>query len=279
MLRIICLTVLALLAFAANSLLARTGLLTQDMGPFEFTLIRLVSGAAMLLVLMAITRQSSTGTWAGGAMLLLYALMFSLAYVTLETGTGALCLFASVQLTILGVSGVKGELNRIEILGAVIAFIGFTYLVLPALGTPDWRGIILMVLSGMGWGFYTLIGRSAENPLALTSGNFIRASFMALPLLMFILPSPELTQTGIALAVLSGAITSGCGYAIWYAVLPKISAALSAVSQLTVPPIAAVMGWLVLGEILGLRFILATAIIAAGLVLVIFQGQTKEKKS
>ena len=277
MLRLILLTALALLAFAANSLLARAGLQSPEMGPLEFTIIRLISGALILVILLSLQLNKWTGSWRGAAMLLLYALMFSLAYVTLDTGTGALCLFASVQLTILGVSASQKALNLKEVFGAVIAFAGFVYLVFPALGTPDLTGLALMTLSGIGWGFYTLFGRSAANPLALTGGNFIRASLLALPLIFFILPSPNLSREGVTYALLSGAITSGCGYAIWYSVLPRISAALSAVSQLTVPPIAAIMGWFFLGEVLGGRFILATLIILIGLLIVIFGRNAKAK--
>jgi len=234
------LTALALIAFAANSLLARAGLITSDlgqnMGPKEFTLIRLLSGALMLALILSVTGKkgqpsslSQNGSWRGAAMLLLYALMFSLAYVTLDTGFGALCLFTSVQL--------------IEFIGAMIAFTGFIYLVIPALGTPNLSGIIMMAISGIGWGVYTLMGRGARDPLTLTGGNFWRASVLALPLLIFIAPSVALSNQGIWLAILSGALTSGCGYAIWYAVLPRLSAAMSGVSQLLVPPLAALMGW------------------------------------
>ncbi len=270
MLKTLSLTALALLAFAANSLLARAGLLSPDMGPIEFTLIRLMAGAAALMLLLSLRKEKQTGSWAGASMLLLYALMFSLAYVILDTGTGALCLFASVQLTILSVAAVKRELSWIEVVGASIAFGGFIYLVYPNITSPDWRGVVLMILSGIGWGFYTILGRSTENPLALTSGNFMRAAILALPLLVYIFPSPLVTSKGVVLAITSGAITSGIGYAIWYAALPRMSAAMSGVSQLSVPPIAAVLGWVCLGEVLGLRFAVATFIIIVGLLVVMF---------
>jgi len=128
----------------------------------------------------------------------------------------------------------------------------------------------MMALSGIGWGVYTLLGRGAKNPLQLTSGNFLRASLLSLPLLVLIIPAPSLSQQGIALAVISGAITSGCGYAVWYAVLPRLSTAVSGVCQLLVPPIAALMGWAVLGETLTLRLMIATLIILGGLYIVIY---------
>ena len=272
--RTLILTIIALIAFAANSLLARAGLIDHNMGPKEFTLIRLISGAVMLAVILYFSRkkttstQTSSGSWWGAAMLLLYALMFSLAYVTLDTGFGALCLFTSVQLTILGVAAARKNLGLIEFIGAAIAFAGFVYLVLPALGTPSRTGIFMMALSGIGWGVYTLLGRGAQNPLALTSGNFLRASLHALPLIILIMPQPTLSLQGIMLAMISGAITSGCGYAVWYAVLPRLSTAISGVCQLMVPPIAALMGWAVLGEALTLRLIIATLIILGGLYIV-----------
>lgn len=272
--RTLILTIIALIAFAANSLLARAGLIDHNMGPKEFTLIRLISGAVMLAVILYFSRkkttstQTSSGSWWGAAMLLLYALMFSLAYVTLDTGFGALCLFTSVQLTILGVAAARKNLGLIEFIGAAIAFAGFVYLVLPALGTPSRTGIFMMALSGIGWGVYTLLGRGAQNPLALTSGNFLRASLLALPLIILIMPQPTLSLQGIMLAMISGAITSGCGYAVWYAVLPRLSTAISGVCQLMVPPIAALMGWAVLGEALTLRLIIATLIILGGLYIV-----------
>lgn len=283
MIKTLCLTSLALLAFAANSLLARAGLIDPHMGPEEFTLIRLISGALTLMLIVAISRQKGTpdkktkkqGSWWGAAALLLYALMFSLAYVTLDTGFGALCLFTSVQLTILGISAVQKNIQRAETIGALIAFAGFIYLVLPTLGTPNRIGIFMMTLSGIGWGLYTLMGRTATQPLQLTARNFGRASLLAVPLFIFIFPSPDISPYGVGLAILSGAITSGCGYAIWYAVLPRLSAAFSGVSQLLVPPIAALMGWAVLGEVLTLRLFVATLIILLGLYIVILKPEFK----
>ncbi len=266
------LTALALMAFAANSLLARAGLVNPDMGAEEFTLIRLIAGAVTLALLVTIMPKEGNGTprgsWWGGGSLLLYALMFSLAYVSLDTGFGALCLFTVVQLTILGEAAYRRDLSRWQVIGALIAFAGFVYLVQPSLGTPDVSGIIMMAMSGFGWGIYTVLGRGAKAPLVMTAGNFWRAALLALTLLILILPSPTLTQNGILFAVISGAITSGCGYAVWYAVLPRLSRAMTASSQLLVPPLAAIMGWALLGEILTLRLMIATLIILAGLYIV-----------
>lgn len=253
------------------------------MGAMEFTLIRLFSGALMLAVLLALRRRPPLRpqtSWAGAAMLLLYALMFSLAYISLDTGFGALCLFAAVQLTILGLAAVKRSLSLIEALGAALAFAGFVWLVWPGLwagdaATANRAGIAGMSLAGIGWGSYTVLGRSARDPLALTSGNFWRASLLALPLLIFILPAPAVTLSGAGLAIMSGAITSGIGYAIWYAALPKLTPALSGASQLLVPPLAALMGWAVLGEVLTARLAIATAIIFAGLIIVMLASHMR----
>jgi len=270
--RLFALTSLALIAFAANSLLARAGLISPNMGPIEFTLIRLISGAVMLMILLALRSHprinAKTGSWWGAAMLLLYALMFSFAYVSLDTGLGALCLFTAVQLTILGVAAYRKNLNRIEGFGAVLAFSGFVYLVWPNIGSSGGAAIFMMALSGIGWGAYTLLGRGAKAPLVLTARNFTRAALIALPLGIFVFASPQISLQGVIYAVISGAITSGCGYAIWYAALPHLSRPIAGVCQLLVPPLAALMGWAVLGEILTLRLLLSTFIILGGLMIV-----------
>jgi len=235
-LRLIGLTGLALIAFAANSLLARAGLISPNMGPIEFTLIRLISGAVMLMILLALRPEThdktKAGSWWGAAMLLLYALMFSFAYVSLDTGLGALCLFTAVQLTILGVAAYRQSLSLIEGFGAVLAFAGFVYLVWPQIGDSGGAAIFMMALSGIGWGGYTLLGRGAKAPLVLTARNF-----------------------------------TGCGYAVWYAALPRLSRPIAGVCQLLVPPLAAFMGWAVLGEVLTLRLLVATLIILGGLMI------------
>ena len=233
---------------------------------------------ALILRLKPAETRPQSRSWWGAAMLLLYALMFSLAYVSLDTGLGALCLFTAVQLTILGVAAVRKTLSSLEALGALIAFFGFIYLIFPSLGTAGSGGIIMMALSGIGWGVYTLLGRGAKAPLALTADNFIRASALALPLLIFVITAPELSPQGIAYAVISGAVTSGCGYAIWYAALPQLRTSVASVCQLLVPPLAALMGWSVLGEVLTLRLLIATLIILGGLMIVTLKPKPKLSK-
>jgi len=288
-LRLTCLTLLTLSAFAANSLLARAALESGDMGPSEFTLIRLVSGALMLTILWHLSRHSPAQlaldpavdtplartfvarlkSWAGAGALCLYATLFSFAYLKLDTGTGALCLFASVQITILTYAGLNRDLSRQDAIGAAIAFSGFVYLVYPALGTPSALGFFFMTLSGIGWGIYTILGRRTTTPLGHTQTNFWRASLISLPLSLLIFPDPKLSSMGIGLALASGMFASGLGYAIWYSVLPHLKSSLAASLQLLVPPLAAIMGWVVLGETLSLRFWLALAIIIGGLWIVI----------
>ncbi|MEO0465996.1 MAG: DMT family transporter [Pseudomonadota bacterium] len=273
MVRILILAALSLLAFAANSLLARVALSETDIGPEAFTLVRIVSGAIALIIILAFRGEVASAfkakSWTGAAMLLIYALMFSFAYIALDTGTGALALFASVQITILCVAAFRGGLSLPEVTGAAIAFFGFVYLVWPTLSSPSVWAVGAMVCSGVGWGIYTLLGRGVSNPLALTAGNFLRATVLALPLMAIVPPGALSDQTGLIYAVLSGAITSGCGYAIWYAVVPRLTPAVSGVSQLLVPPIAAMMGWAALGEPLTFRLLVATLFIMGGLILVI----------
>ncbi|MEM9738434.1 MAG: DMT family transporter [Pseudomonadota bacterium] len=273
MLRLTLVTTFALFAFAANSLFARMALGSGDTGPVAFTLIRLWSGAAALYAILAISKGSNetepSQGWAGAMALFLYALMFSVAYVSLDTGTGALALFATVQLTILGAAAWQGRLARVEVFGAILAFAGFTYLVWPTLGTPSIFGVAAMVLSGVGWGVYTLLGRGAGAPLPLTARNFFRASLVATPLMAAIYLNPSVTLSGAVFAALSGALTSGCGYAIWYSVIPRLSPAVTGVCQLLVPPLAAIMGWVALGEPMGREVLIATILILGGVLVVI----------
>ena len=269
------LTLLALIAFAANSLLTRAALTGANIGPAEFSLIRLSSGALMIVLILSQQGKfkRADGDWLSGAMLLLYAAAFSFAYISLDTGTGALALFASVQMTMLGYQAKTKGLSRLEIIGAVIAFSGFVYLVIPAIGSPSVSGFVLMVFAGIGWGAYSLLGRGKNDPLARTGGNFWRASLLALPLLVLAFKDGEMSTAinmqGIGLAVLCGAVTSGLGYAVWYSALKNLSTSLAATGQLLVPPLAAIMGWAVLGEALTLRLAIATLVVLLGLYIVL----------
>lgn len=270
------LTALAMLAFAANSLLCRMALQPALIDPASFGSVRLVSGAIVLaaIVRLRATRgAASHGDWAAAAMLFAYVAFFSFAYLSLSAGTGALILFGAVQLTML-VAGLRaGEhFGMAARVGLALAVAGLVYLVLPGLSAPPLLGAALMAAAGVAWGLYSLHGRGVTDPLAATAGNFIRAVPMALALsalAMLAAQAAHAAAAGIVLAVLSGAITSGLGYVIWYAALRGLNATRAAVVQLSVPPIAAAGGTLLLGEGISLRLALASAAILGGIALVL----------
>ena len=271
-LRLVLLVVLALVAFAANSVLARLALGGHAMGPGAYTGVRLVAGAAMLVVLVVSRgpdlglRQAVTSRtrWFSAAALLLYALAFSAAYVALGAGTGALILFATVQFTILGWALFKGDRpGAIALLGLAVALAGFVYLVLPGLKAPDPLGAALMVVAGLSWAVYTLLGRGSRAPLVDTMQNFVLALPPALLCTLALVTEPW-SWIGIGWAVASGALASGVGYAIWYAALPQLSRAQSGIVQLAVPAIAALAGIALLGEEPTLRLGISTALILGG---------------
>ena len=273
-LRLFLVTALAMTAFAANSVLARLAMATGEAGPWSFTLIRLLSGAVVLALIVSPKRAIGSGSWASGAALLLYAAAFSLAYLTLATGAGALILFAIVQITMIGWGILQGErLAAARWVGLALALGGLVWLLLPGLEAPPLIGALLMSAAGISWGIYSLRGRGADQPTVLTAGNFARASVLAIliagPALLF---SGEASPSieGIVYALASGAITSALGYAIWYAALRELSASLAAIAQLTVPAIAALGGMVFLSEPLTLRFVIATGLILGGVALASF---------
>jgi drug/metabolite transporter (DMT)-like permease len=241
------LTVLAIIAFAANSVLCRLALGNAAIDPTSYTAVRLLSGAIVLwIIALARTNASpisSAGSWTAGGLLFLYALSFSFAYLRLGAGAGALILFASVQLTMIGAGLWSGERSRSrEWAGWVIASVGFLYLLAPGIASPPFSGSLLMALSGIAWGGYSLLGRSASDPIQATAGNFLRAAPLALIAGLALLPSLSLSPVGLFSAVLSGAIASGLGYVVWYAALKSLTAAQAATVQLSVPVIAAFGG-------------------------------------
>ncbi len=236
-------TTLALVAFAANSLLCRLALRSQAIDPATFSAVRLSAGALMLgLIVRWPTNSppvSSGSTWTSAGFLFLYAAPFSFAYLHLSAGTGALLLFAAVQVTMVLAALTRGERPRpIQWVGLAVALTGLIYLVLPGLTAPDPLSAALMILAGIAWGLYSLRGRSTTAPLAQTAGNFARAVPMALALCLVAWPVPPIQSSGILWAVLSGAIASGIGYALWYAALRHLSAMTAAVVQLAVPILA-----------------------------------------
>lgn len=266
--RLVLLTALTMLAFAANSLLCREALASGDIGALTFTLIRIASGAVALGVLLLLKFRSLSigGSWLSAAALFGYAAAFSLAYISLSAGTGALLLFGSVQVTMIVYGLSTGErLNRRQLAGVMAAAAGLVWLLLPGIESPPLLGAILMLGAGFSWGVYSLLGRGAKEPTVATAGNFIRAVPFALLLFLVAGTGEHVSSAGVAYAVASGALASGMGYALWYAVLPALQSTTAATVQLSVPVIAAFGGLLLLNEPVTLRFGLASIAVLGGI--------------
>jgi drug/metabolite transporter (DMT)-like permease len=261
---------LALICFAANSVLARLALRTGDIDPASFSAIRLASGALALWLLLqrsgaGASLPKSGGAWTAALLLFLYAAPFSFAYVRLPTGTGALVLFGAVQLTMLGFALLSGERPGVlEWAGLTIALVGLIYLNLPGLGAPSPIGAGLMAIAGVAWGLYSIRGRRADAPLRQTATSFLLATPMGLALWGASIPQSHLTAPGIACAVASGALASGGGYAVWYAALPRLTVTRAGTIQLAVPVLAALAGVVLLSERVSLRLLLSAVAILGG---------------
>ena len=274
--RVIALTMLAMIAFAGNSLLCRVALKHANIDPASFTTIRLASGAVMLWLVVGMRRgiRVGAGNWISAAALCAYAAGFSFAYVSLPAATGALLLFGAVQATMIGHGLWAGErLCRLQLVGLVSAFAGFIGLLLPGLSAPPLSGSLLMLGAGIAWGVYSLRGKGAGDPIKVTAGNFLRAVPIAAALSVSMLSGASLDNVGVLYAVSSGALASGIGYAIWYTALPALKASTAATVQLSVPVIAALGGIAFLGEPMSLRLILASIAILGGIALVILNQQ------
>jgi drug/metabolite transporter (DMT)-like permease len=278
--RIIVLTSLAMLAFAGNSLLCRIALKQTGIDAASFTTIRLLAGALMLGLLVRLNRRPSAGAgnWPSALALFVYAAGFSFAYVRLSAATGALLLFAAVQATMITYGVCKGErLRRLQLVGFVLALGGLVGLMLPGLAAPPLDSALLMLGAGAAWGIYSLRGKGSGDPTAVTAGNFMRSVPIAAALSLLLLSHISLDRAGMAYAVLSGALASGIGYAIWYRVLPAMKATHAATVQLSVPVIAAMGGIAVLGEPISVRSVLASTAILGGIALVILEKQAVKK--
>ena len=277
--RLLALTALTMGAFAANSILNRMALAGGTIDPLSFAAIRLVAGAVALaglaMALRGTLRLWGPGRWAGGLSLLTYIFGFSLAYTQLDAGLGALILFGVVQITMFAgaVHGGQNPPPR-RWLGAGLAFAGLVWLLWPVSADKAqqislWHGGV-MALAGVGWGIYSLTGRRSTDALQATAANFVLTAPLA-GLLLAALWTFEAGKMpgaqGVALAVVSGAVTSGMGYALWYAILPRLEAGLAAVAQLTVPVLAMAGGMVLLSEALTPRFALASVIVLAGVAL------------
>lgn len=276
-------TLIALIAFAANSVLCRLALDVYATDPASFSLLRLFSGAVALILIVGVSNRSlrslvRNSTWRASISLAVYVLGFSFAYITLDAGIGALVLFSAVQLTMMAVALYEGERPQIiEWLGWLFALSGIIVLVAPGVSAPSPIGLVLMVVAGVAWAGYTLLGRGVTQPLLSTASNFVFATVIVLLPCLFLLNLDRLPWQGVALALLSGAIASGAGYAIWYAVLPHISTVHAALLQLSVPVLAALGGVLFINEPISTRFIISCVLVLSGIAFAI--GYKKKIKN
>jgi drug/metabolite transporter (DMT)-like permease len=280
-LRITGYTAFALIAFAANSVLCRLALGKAAIDAASFTTIRLVSGALVLLLVGAAAktdRAADRGNWTSAFMLFLYAVAFSFAYISLNTGTGALILFVSVQATMIIFAIWKGErLGLMSILGLLIALAGLTYLVFPGLAAPSPSGAALMALAGISWGIYSLRGRGSVSPVAITTDNFLRSTPFVILVSLIFFQNLHITFAGAFFAALSGGLASAIGYVIWYAALRYHSATSAALVQLLVPVLAALGGVALLSEPLTVRLLVSSAMIIGGVALALTQREKSER--
>lgn len=266
--RIVLLTALAMLAFAGNSLLCRIALRDTAIDAASFTTIRIASGALILAILLKTrgTRRMAGGSWLAALMLFSYAAFFSFAYRELSAATGALLLFGAVQMTMMGFGFFSGErLGAVKLAGLALALGGLVTLLLPGLAAPPLQGAAFMVAAGASWGVYSILGKGLGEPTAATGGNFMRAVPFAAALGLAAMNHSSVDLHGALYAVLSGAITSGLGYALWYAALPALTSTSAAIIQLSVPAIAALGGALLLSEPVTTRLLIASAAILGGI--------------
>ena len=274
-LRTTLLTTLAMLAFAGNSLLCRLALRDTAIDAASFTSIRLGSGALILAALLMLRgkRPTAGGSWPMAAMLFAYAVCFSFAYRDLTAATGALLLFGAVQLTMMGYGLWTGERVRgLRLVGLLLALGGLVWLLLPGLAAPPWFEAALMLAAGASWGVYSLLGKGSGDPTAATGGNFLRTLPFAAALALMATTTGTVDRTGAFYAVLSGAVTSGLGYVLWYAALPMLKATSAATVQLCVPAIAALGGAVLLAEPVTARLLVASVAVLGGIALTIRKG-------
>ncbi len=277
----ITLTSIAMLAFAANSIFCRLALLDNSIDATSFTVIRIISGALILTGLVAFKAHSYKHIFTKPPLrfalaLTAYAVCFSYAYIQLSAATGALILFTSVQLTMVIYSLYQGHrYSKIKWFAYSLCLIGFFVLVLPTAEQPQTLPLILMVISGIAWGAYSLFAKATQEPLQTVQQAFLWSVPIVILLLVLVWlvssSSIHATGHGIVLAVLSGAIASGLGYFLWYIVLQKITSFNAAVAQLTVPIITAAIAIVLLGENINLQFIFASVLIITGLLINVYK--------
>lgn len=272
--RLVFLTALAMLAFAGNSLLCRVALKETGIDAASFTSVRLISAALTLWLVVRVSSKSNSGegNWPSALALFAYAAGFSFAYINLTAATGAILLFGAVQTTMISYGFWRGErLLNLQLLGLVLALGGLVGLTFPGLSAPPLFSSFLMIGAGAAWGIYSLRGKGTGDPTLVTAGNFLRTVPITLALSLLMAAQISWDSAGIWYAIMSGAVTSGVGYAIWYKALPALKATQAATVQLSVPVIAAIGGIILLNEPITLRLILASIAIISGIALVILE--------
>jgi len=272
--KLVALTSLVMVAFAGNSILNRAAVAAEQIGALDFALVRAVAGAAVLVLLIRLRHGRvpllDPKRILGGLMLTTYLIFFSVAYLAMNAGLGALILFGGVQVTMFAGALVLGERPPVRRwIGAGLALTGLAWLVWPggAVAAPLWA-VAAMAAAAVGWGIYSLIGRGSADPLCDTGAAFVWATVAAFVAVLAQSGGAmvnDSSPTGLALAVVSGAVTSGLGYALWYAVLPRIGASVAGLVQLSVPVIAALGGVVFLAEAPSLRMLGAGAVVLGGI--------------
>ncbi len=270
-------TLLALLCFALNSLLSRAALGSGLIDASSFTLARLSSGAIVLFLLVRSSAKANSSTppaaWdraLSALALFTYALPFSLAYLRVSAGTGAFLVFGCVQITMIGSDLLSGRriLGR-EVVGLGAALFGLGCLTRPGLESPDPMGVLLMAISGLAWGIYSIRGRRSGPPLEATARNFAASIPLCLVASALTLSTLHLSPSGLLLATASGGLTSGLGYVAWYAALPSLTSTRASIVQLAVPPLAAALGVAFLGEAVTTRLLVAAPLILGGIAIAV----------
>ncbi|MGY3572550.1 DMT family transporter [Vibrio paucivorans] len=269
-------TAIALIAFAANSLLCRLALAQGAIDAGSFTAIRIISGALTLLVIHLVLQRKERVSltdnksllFLGGVALFIYAITFSFAYLELATGTGALLLFGSVQLTMISVHLLRGNrLNKFEWLGLITAMVGFILLMLPSATAPDLWSAVLMVVSGIAWAAFSMLGQRASSPRIGTTQGFISAAVIILLCSPWLIELDSITVVGALWATVSGVVASAMGYVVWYSAIKSLSLLQASVAQLCVPVIALFAGVALLGEQLNTVLLVSSALILGGIAL------------
>lgn len=277
---------LAMLAFAANSVIARLALSEHGIDPGSFTLLRLIAGAIVLAIIVSLSPRGKlhevriSGSWTSAALLMIYAVTFSYAYVSLGAATGALVLFAIVQSVMFGAAVRSGErLGIAGMIGLFLALAGLIALLGPTASRPNPTGVLLMSIAGVSWAGYTLRGRGVDRAVLVSAGNFLRSIPLALTLWLSMLLLHQGTihadANGLALAILSGGLTSGVGYAIWYTVLPSLTRTQSGIVQLAPAPLATLGGLALLGEPITTNILIASLFILSGVLIGVLKPKIK----